>query len=480
MTTDLSALTSAADKWDDMAGEFKKLETAYERDVAKISLGQTWQGFAATAANDRFKVTLREYQGAQKEAKAIAALLRDGHSQFTELRSKLKSVGADAIKAGMTVSEQGHVSFDTARLDTATRNAYHHDPDYQASVRQAVGEWNEAIVAAVKAIADADEGMKLALEAVVIDRDFQDGTLGGFNRDPQESPYPSLEEAGKAADIPKERVKVAEWWRSLEPATRGILLKEKADELKEAGIMDPHYQWRPADPGAGEFNSEKPTPKDLWILSVAQGLAAGGDVTGEIGASRNMEHYLRATGEPLELDVDRMLHDESSYRDDMVHTHITSNQAEWRQQALDEYNRAGGETPVAIPVESSAVGNYVLKEGEWFHAVGGHQQNVSGVVTVTPNGDGEPKVSLDYQVNVWDRYNWDKDKSTEFPLGIKIEDEDMARLHKVGFAQEFDMRGSSSALSYDLDAATPPSGDPGDQGRDGTRTDVSRGEEKNR
>ncbi|MFE9853542.1 hypothetical protein ACFYPN_32825 [Streptomyces sp. NPDC005576] len=37
------------------------------------------------------------------------------------------------------------------------------------------------------------------------------------------------------------------------------------------------------------------------------------------------------------------------------------------------------------------------------------------MVTVTPGHDGEPKVSLDYQVNVGARYNWDSGKSTAFP-----------------------------------------------------------------
>ncbi|NGO75147.1 hypothetical protein G6045_05540 [Streptomyces sp. YC504] len=199
MTTDLSTLTYAADKWDAMAGEFRKLKTAYERDVAKISLGQSWQGLAATAANDRFKVTLREYQGAEKEAKAIAALLRDAHGQFTELRGKLKAVRADAVKAGMAVSEQGYVSFDTEKLDAGSRNAYHHDPDYQASVRKAVGEWNEAVAAAVTAISDADEGVRIALEAVVVDGDARDGTFNGFNREAKSD----IEqyEADRAADI---------------------------------------------------------------------------------------------------------------------------------------------------------------------------------------------------------------------------------------------------------------------------------------
>lgn len=182
MTTHLSSLTSAADKWDDMAGEFKKLEEVYERDVSKIASGQTWRGLAATAANDRFKITLREYQAAQKESKAIAALLRDAHTQFADLRGRLKSVRADAIKNGMRVSEEGVVAFDTEQLSDASRTAYHHDPDYQAAARKAEGEWNEAIKAAVQAINDADDAVKIALEAVVLDTDLTDGTLNGFNR----------------------------------------------------------------------------------------------------------------------------------------------------------------------------------------------------------------------------------------------------------------------------------------------------------
>ncbi|ATW49726.1 DUF6571 family protein [Streptomyces peucetius] len=181
MTTDLSKLTTAADKWDDMAGEFKKLEEQYKRDVHGISMGQTWLGVSSNAANGRFTVTLNEYKAAQKEAKAIAALLRDAHTQFVDLRGKLKSVRDDAVKDGMKVSEQGYVSFDTARLSDSERSAYVHDPSYQESARSAAGEWNQAITAAVKAVSDADDGVRIALEAVVIDSNLQDGTYNGFN-----------------------------------------------------------------------------------------------------------------------------------------------------------------------------------------------------------------------------------------------------------------------------------------------------------
>ncbi|MBC7272280.1 MAG: hypothetical protein H5T76_26840, partial [Streptomyces sp.] len=116
MTTDLATLTTAADAWDDMAKEFQKQETAYKRDVHGISMGGLWLGLSANAANRRFDITLKEYQNAQVEAKAIASLLRDAHTQFVDLKGKLKTARQEAIDAGMAVSEQGRVSFDTARL----------------------------------------------------------------------------------------------------------------------------------------------------------------------------------------------------------------------------------------------------------------------------------------------------------------------------------------------------------------------------
>ncbi|MFF3836542.1 hypothetical protein [Streptomyces sp. NPDC001930] len=147
---------------------------------------------------------------------------------------------------------------------------------------------------------------------------------------------------------------------------------------------------------------------------------------------------------------------------------------------LDAFAKAGGDKTVVIPVESDHEGQ-TFKADEWFHAVGAHEQSISGMVTVKPGADGKPEVSLDYQVNVWDRYNWDPGKSTPFADGlINISDDDMGRLHKVGFGQEFDMKGSSSTHHHDLNSPAPPTTTPQDQGREGTRGDVSRGEEKNR
>ncbi|GGZ00829.1 hypothetical protein [Streptomyces nitrosporeus] len=224
---------------------------------------------------------------------------------------------------------------------------------------------------------------------------------------------------------------------------------------------------------------EDPAPQDLWFHARALAIATAGDGVGENAASRNMLHYLHATGEPLNLDVDRILHDDPTFRAQVEANHIAGNQEAWRKQALDAFAQAGGDKTVVIPVESDHEGQS-FRSDEWFHAVGAHEQNISDMVTVSPGADGKPKVSLDYQVNVWDRYNWDEGKSTTFPDGTVIRDDEMGRLHKVGFAQEFDMRGSSSTFGHDMNSDSAPAVNPSDPGRDGGRGDVSRGDEENR
>ncbi|WP_329623626.1 hypothetical protein OG357_27090 [Streptomyces sp. NBC_01255] len=480
MSTDLSRLATAAGKWEEMAAKFKTLEDHYKKDVHGVSLGESWIGLSAQAAQDRFAVTLKELQGARREAKAVAAILRDAHTQLTDLRNRVKAIRDGAVDAGMRVSDQGTISFDSERLTQAERTAYSHDPDFQQTARVRADEWAGKLVQAVGAVSDADDGIRLALDAAVLDSDPMDGTFNGFNRNPGPNRYPSLEEAGKAANMPEDRKDVPSWWRTLDPVTRSILLQEKGDELRAAGIMDPRYEWRSPDPGSGPFDVEEPTPRDVRFHAWALGLATVGDITGQTGASRNMLHYLRGTGDVLDLDVNRMLHDDPSFRSGVANIHIAQNQEKWRGEALAAFEKAGGDKPVTVPVESKQFGGTFGMDTDWYRAVGSYQQNLSGMVTVRPGEGGRPEVSLEYQVNVWDRYNWDPSKQTPFPGGIVVKDKDMGHLHTVGIAQEFDMRGSSSTYTHDLTGDAGTTVKPDDPGRDGGRGDVSRGEEENR
>ncbi|MFF0506940.1 hypothetical protein ACFYUH_25495 [Streptomyces fimicarius] len=66
---------------------------------------------------------------------------------------------------------------------------------------------------------------------------------------------------------------------------------------------------------------------------------------------------------------------------------------------------------------------------------------------MAPDADGEPKVSLDYQANAWDRYNWDENKGVTIDLlgdsSMDIPDGQMARFHTTGIAREFDMAAAA-------------------------------------
>ncbi|WP_156726269.1 hypothetical protein [Streptomyces apocyni] len=197
METNLSKLTKAADQWDEMAGEFEDGEAAYERDVHGITLKPSWEGDSAAWANRSFGDTLNEFKYAQREAKAVASLLRDAHKQFVSLRKQVEAIRTEALTKKLKVSEQGVVTFDTTQLDEGSRVALAHDPSYQESVQTLVSAYTQRLNQAVKAVTDADKGVLLALKAVVADANPLDGL--NFNKDAKND----IEEyeAEKLADI---------------------------------------------------------------------------------------------------------------------------------------------------------------------------------------------------------------------------------------------------------------------------------------
>jgi hypothetical protein len=172
MAADLGSLTTAAERWDGMAGEFAKREREYRKDVYGVSTGSaSWAGMSAEAAHGRFAVTLKEFEYAQTEAKAIASLLRDAHAQFAELKGRLTAARREAVAAGMRVSERGLVALDpdfapdSERADRYKADQPHVDRDQASAVRS----WQDRIDKAVRDVTDADTGVRIALAAVVVD-----------------------------------------------------------------------------------------------------------------------------------------------------------------------------------------------------------------------------------------------------------------------------------------------------------------------
>lgn len=81
-----------------------------------------------------------------------------------------------------------------------------------------------------------------------------------------------------------------------------------------------------------------------------------------------------------------------------------------------------------------------------FLASGNFDYNLTGQAQVTVNPPTEPggqwTYSMDTDVNIRDRYNWDIGKQTQI-MGTPITDAQLARLHLIGYAQEFTMVGST-------------------------------------
>ncbi|MEF9883506.1 DUF6571 family protein [Streptomyces sp. P9-A4] len=161
VTIDLAPLTTAAGKWDEMAASFHTLETDYKDSVQSVAEDGVWLGFSANSASGQFSGTRQQYAAAQVEAKAIASLLRDAHTQFVTLVKAVKDVVVQAQADEMIVDGQGKASWDSSKYKTS-RN----DPDYpefQRKRNQASEDWTRRIDAAVKAVDDADQGAKPAL-----------------------------------------------------------------------------------------------------------------------------------------------------------------------------------------------------------------------------------------------------------------------------------------------------------------------------
>jgi hypothetical protein len=229
------------------------------------------------------------------------------------------------------------------------------------------------------------------------------------------------------------------------------------------------------DGGAGEFDSDPWYSKtdDYLFESIAYDAADAAELIGYTDAARHLRHYLGASGEDLNVDPDHIMRDVNSFQQAVDQT------------AASEINRIAAEAAASgqygTPVQFTTPwqGHYLTKEEDanWFYAMGGIQYSVSGVVTVHPPEEpgGQPRVEVDYQTNVWDRYNWDEGKETNIGP-ITISDEQMAELHRAGVAQEYDMTGTSDTYHYE--GSVPQPGQPNlpqaPDDRGGGRTDPGR------
>ncbi|MFG2663550.1 hypothetical protein ACGFY6_04785 [Streptomyces sp. NPDC048387] len=468
MQADLTKLAAAVADWKRMAGDLRRLG-GDARDGMKAQADRArWEGVNAGVTRQFVDKTVKEFEDLHSEAQSLFSVLDDAHTELVGLQQQAKALTQDARDDGFAVSSgKGGAVVISEALECAvnrsrrTTDLMHWYADTLTGVVAHAAEVDAAATRALRAVHGGDpdnagHAVYTSLDQDMLPRALKLAALGGDANETQ-------------------RKELQRLWQSLGPESRAQMWTQHRDGLIAAGLLTPQVKRVAADKGAGPYGSESPGAADYGKYLQAKGIANAGDFVGMPDAARHMDHYLRGTGTPLDLDVDRMLTDSANLRDKAAELRADE-QDDWRRQALAAFEKSGGQ-PVAIPVETHADGyTHAAQSGapdrNWFLAVGSGMTNSTGVVTAVPGADGRPQVSIDYQVNVWDRYNWDSGKAT--PIGpTSVTDADMARLHTVGLAREFDMRGSSSVQQHDLDSGGPAPAPEG-PGRDGTRTDPGR------
>lgn len=469
---DLSKLNTAITDWKTVVDELAKLKTDVRDSLVKKSDGARWQGVNATVTKDFVRSAAKEFGDLHAEAQSIHSVLADAHTELAQIQKRAKSLSDEARKGSQNRRPEPDPSLLVVDGGNGTVKVMEAmcTPEGTSQRTKDMMQWYaDTLTGLVAHAAEVDAAAGRALKK----------SHGGDPYNAGHASYTSLDEdqlprATKLASLgedanEKQRAELRRLWQSLSPEARAQMWAQQKGDLLAAGLFTPQIKRVSADRGAGPYDIESPGAREYWIQMQATGMSNAGDFIGNTDAALHMDHYLRGLGTTLDLDVDRMLTDDAGLKQTAEYA-IADEQEKWRQQALDEFEKSGG-NPVTIPVETSPQ-SYTHTDRNWYLAVGSGMTNTTGVVTVVPGDDGKPRVSLDYQVNVWDRYNWDPGKNT--PIGpTDVTDADMARLHTTGLAREFDMRGSGSVQHHDL-SSNGSLPDPVDPGRDGTRTDIGR------
>ena len=157
-------------------------------------------------------------------------------------------------------------------------------------------------------------------------------------------------------------------------------------------------------------------------------------------ASRNLNHFLHGTGEPLRQDVDRLLREVAEFR-----SKVEVHQSAVSAAAADHYKRQGLKDPAVFDFRSAwmkfTCGEY--RHLGWFFALGDWEYRLAGRVGIFPGEyDGPLTYVIVARVYLRDRYDWDCGPITrigQFALPNSIP----ARLLRSGMAKEFIMYGES-------------------------------------
>ncbi|MDI3420873.1 hypothetical protein [Streptomyces luteolus] len=184
-----------------------------------------------------------------------------------------------------------------------------------------------------------------------------------------------------------------------------------------------------------EFGVVEPTAKDRQVHNQLNNVAAYfATIKGWPTAAGLVQHYLEGTGKPVEVDPQQMMDEIPAFQKDVDNT-------------LKNDVRKREDGPFTTDWSSTAPKpEHGDSSMEWYYALNHFQYRLVG-----EKEDGE----ITYHVEVKKRYDWgipSEHRATVSgggpgPLGMELEQADIAHLHTSGMARDFNVSGSSGDMT---------------------------------
>lgn len=449
-TWDTTHLEQAAARWRTTAAELEGYFEQLRQHVVAPG-GTEWEGDAKDAALDRATRNLNTVRAAGDIARSAADQAESGTADINAAKRDALQAISDAEADGYEVNEDLSVR-DTRRVDVSTMAARYtaareHTDDISWRADQLVQT-------------DSLAGRQLTAKATELDGIRFDGETRGddgsvqfVNNEEQKSPKDEAME--RVAEPRSEVAEPGTWPPPGTPVSGGT---PGGEHYGPSGLGPPvpgeslpgrpkPPAWTPKDVGSGgdaTFGTWEPRlpsdQLDKWeIDAVREGIAS---VWPE--AERNMSHYFGVSGAPLEQDVGKMLNDLPTFRES-----VDTRMQDLGVSAISQAQASGATGPLTFPVNTDWTGNAIPQsDRNWYLAIGNFDYNLSGEVTVYPptQPGGQWTYSMDADLNMRDRYNWDVQKATPI-AGVPISDNQLGRFHMIGWAKEFTMYGSTGVHS---------------------------------
>lgn len=95
---DLGKLSAATGDWKATAARLERLRTDVYSGLLQMSDGAQWAGVNAAVTKEFVRKTAKEISDLHLEAKSVAAVLEDSHSELTHIQKRAQELTAEARK----------------------------------------------------------------------------------------------------------------------------------------------------------------------------------------------------------------------------------------------------------------------------------------------------------------------------------------------------------------------------------------------